>query len=86
MSMYLLLHGLWIISILFGAVFLSQALRTHRSPASTAAWLLLVLLVPCLGLLIYLVFGTRKSKYSISREHNIELTTKEEVPVSDARR
>ena len=84
-STYLLLHGLWIISILLGAVFLSQALRTHRSPASTAAWLLLVLLVPILGLLIYLVFGTRKSKYSISREHNIELTAKEEVPVSDAR-
>jgi cardiolipin synthase A/B len=43
-------------------VFLAYLIRQRRSPASTVAWLLLVLFLPYVGVPLYLMFGGRKLK------------------------
>ena len=57
----------WILSPLlaylgFGLalVLLAHLLRQHRSPSSTIAWLLMILLLPFIGVPLYLMFGGRK--------------------------
>ena len=83
--LYIAFHAAWILSILVGVIFFAHALQTRRSPASTAAWLLLVLLVPVLGIVIYLVFGVRKSPHGMARrESTLALTRREEVPEAEA--
>jgi cardiolipin synthase A/B len=49
-----------VVSFLFALVFLAQILRSRRPPQSTIAWLLTILLVPYLGVPLYLMFGGRK--------------------------
>ena len=84
-ALYIGFHVAWIISILVGVIFFAQALRTRRSPASTAAWLLLVVLVPVIGIVIYLVFGVRKSPHGMARREScLGMTRCEEVPEQEA--
>jgi cardiolipin synthase A/B len=51
----LLALGLFLATLLLGDV-----LKQRRAPASTAAWLLVLLLLPYFGVLLYLLFGARK--------------------------
>lgn len=48
------------LGFLLALVLLAHMLRAQRSPASTMAWLLIILLVPYLGVPLYLMFGGRK--------------------------
>ncbi len=48
------------IGFLLALVFLAYLIQQKRSPASTLAWLLLVLFLPYLGVPLYLMFGGRK--------------------------
>jgi len=50
------------LSVFLGMIFFAHALRVPRSPAATTAWLLVVLLVPVIGLLLFLLFGSRKDR------------------------
>ena len=43
-----------------GLAMLSDVLKQRRAPASTAAWLLILLALPYLGVGLYLLFGARK--------------------------
>jgi len=59
----------WILSplltylgFLLALVLLARMLRTQRSPASTIAWLLIILLVPYVGVPLYLMLGGRKMR------------------------
>jgi cardiolipin synthase A/B len=47
--------GLFLATLLLGDV-----LKQRRAPASTAAWLLILLLLPYFGVFLYLLFGARK--------------------------
>ncbi len=64
-----------VVSFLFALVFLAHILRSKRPPQSTIAWVLTILLIPYLGVLIYITFGGRKmrrlagSKEPIYRPH-----------------
>ncbi len=49
-----------VVSFLLALVFLAHILRTRRPPQSTIAWVLTILLVPYLGVPLYLMFGGRK--------------------------
>jgi cardiolipin synthase len=50
------------LGFLLALVFLAYLIRQRRSPASTVAWLLLVLFLPYVGVPLYLMFGGRKMK------------------------
>ncbi len=45
---------------LLALVFLANLLRQKRSPSSTIAWLLVILLLPYIGVPLYVIFGGRK--------------------------
>ncbi len=48
------------LGFLLALVFLANLLREKRSPSSTIAWLLVILLSPYVGVPLYLIFGGRK--------------------------
>lgn len=54
-ELLLLLLGLGL-----GLVMLSDVLKQRRAPANTAAWLLILIALPYLGVALYLLFGARK--------------------------
>lgn len=49
-------------------VFIAYLLRQKRSPASTLAWLLVVLLAPYIGVPLYILFGGRKLSRMAARK------------------
>src|SRR6516165_3414451 len=60
-------ESLWIVSqlltylgFLLALVLLAHLLGQRRSPSSTIAWLLMILLLPYVGVPLYLMFGGRK--------------------------
>jgi len=60
------------VGILLAVLLLGDVLKQRRAPASTAAWLLVLLLLPYLGVLMYLLFGARKlarPRHRLSRLH-----------------
>lgn len=80
-SGHVLLVGWFLLSF----TVLMQVIRMRRSPAGTAAWLLLVLLVPYLGVPLYLLFGGRKFRRTVSNKQEIHLTTPERpVPATES--
>lgn len=60
-------------------VFVAHLLHQKRSPTSTIAWLLVVLLLPYVGVPLYLMFGGRKMSRLASRKEKM-------YPRSNARR
>ncbi len=48
------------LGFLLALVFLANLLRQKRSPSSTIAWLLVILLLPYVGVPLYVMFGGRK--------------------------
>lgn len=55
-------HGLSIVGLAMGAVLIANVLVQRRTPQSTLAWLLAIVLIPYVGVPLYLVFGGRKLK------------------------
>src|SRR5438128_1192330 len=54
------LHGIVVLAGLLIYVAASHTLRQRRHPAAAIAWVITLVLVPYVGLPLYLVFGTRK--------------------------
>ena len=59
---WILLHILPIMGFFLAVTLLVHQSQKRRSPASTVAWLMAILLVPYLGVPAYVVFGGRKIK------------------------
>jgi cardiolipin synthase len=74
-SSSLILTGLPIVGFLLALVLLSHLLTTQRSPASTAAWLLAIVLIPYVGVPLYMLFGGRKLKRMVNRKRQLVLDT-----------
>jgi cardiolipin synthase A/B len=60
------LHGLIVMIGLAVYVAVSHTLRQHRHPSAAIAWVVTLVLLPYVGLPLYLLFGTRKL---VRREH-----------------
>src|SRR5579862_6142767 len=58
------LHGLAVMLGLLVYVTASHALKQRRHPAAAVGWVLLMVLLPYVGLPLYLLFGTRKLVHS----------------------
>ncbi|HET8938711.1 MAG TPA: phospholipase D-like domain-containing protein [Polyangiales bacterium] len=69
--MWLVPHIFSILGFLLAVVLLSRIVREHRPPASTMAWLLSILLVPYLGVPLYLLIGGRKHRRLAARKETL---------------
>lgn len=68
-----------------GMIVFAQALQARRSPASTAIWIVVALLLPILGVLLFLIFGTRKSSHRLAhRQIDLQITEDNQLPAEDA--
>ena len=56
------------LGFLLALVLMAGLLRQRRSPSSTIAWLLVILLLPYLGVPLYIMFGGRKIKRMAQRK------------------
>src|SRR5260370_27428672 len=54
------MHGLIVMIGLAIYVAVSHTLRQHRHPSAAIAWVVTLVLLPYVGLPLYLLFGTRK--------------------------
>ena len=59
------------LGFLLALVFLAHLLRQKRSPSSTIAWLLVILLAPYIGVPLYMIFGGRKMNPMARRKSRI---------------
>jgi cardiolipin synthase len=72
----LLSHLLSIVGLVLGAVLIGHALAQRRAPQSTMAWILAIVLIPYVGVPLYLVFGGRKLNRDARRKASLyDVTT-----------
>lgn len=77
---YLLAHVLAIVSFLMAIALLKRTDGPRRPTGSTIAWLLAIVLVPYVGVPLYLVFGGRKLRRRAGRKQKLaEVVRDEEV-------
>jgi cardiolipin synthase A/B len=69
-------HLLPILGFFLAVTLLVHQNRAQRSPSSTVAWLLAILLVPYLGVPAYMIFGGRKITRMIKNKAILALDTK----------
>lgn len=63
---------------------IAHMLRQRRSPSSTAAWLLLIVVVPYLGVPLFLMFGGRKLRRQADAKDDLGLVAREAIPLENA--
>jgi cardiolipin synthase A/B len=59
------------LGFLMALVLMAGLLRQRRSPSSTIAWLLVILLHPYVGVPLYVIFGGRKMRRMARRKARI---------------
>jgi cardiolipin synthase len=59
---------------LIGVILIIRVLTQRRSPTGTLAWLLVIVLMPYVGVPLYLMFGGRKLKRQAGRKMDLDLT------------
>lgn len=57
---YVLEHCIAVASFLLAFVLLTDVFRKHRQPGGTMAWALAIVLIPYVGVPLYIIFGGRK--------------------------
>lgn len=68
--------GLWLAGWTVGLMLAYAVIRERRPPAATLAWIVFVLALPFVGVLVYLLIGTRKR----SRKERTRLRTPVDFP------
>lgn len=58
-----------IIGFLLAILLIARLMRERRSPGSTIAWLLAIIMIPHIGIPFYLIFGGRKVKWMILKKN-----------------
>jgi len=66
-------HLSLVLGFLLAAVVIAQLMRQRRSPSGTIAWLLVIVLIPYVGVPLYLVLGGRKMRRVAGRKRSIQL-------------
>ncbi|MBN1943535.1 MAG: cardiolipin synthase [Phycisphaerae bacterium] len=69
----ILAHLAIIVGFLIAFLFIAHVIRQKRSPSGTIAWLLVILLMPYIGVPLYLLLGGRKMKRRRDRKSHLEL-------------
>jgi cardiolipin synthase len=63
---------------------LAHMLRQRRSPSSTAAWLLVIVGAPYLGVPLFLMFGGRKLHRRADAKDDLGLITRDAIPLAES--
>lgn len=71
MTAFLAAHLLSVALALVTALILVKLLREHRAPASTLAWGLAIVLIPYVGIPLYLLLGGRKTRVVKRRKEGL---------------
>ncbi len=77
----LLPHLLTVVGVLLALLALARLLRERRQPGNTYAWLLAIVLVPYVGVPLYLIFGGRKLRRLVARKQRLPAAQPEVVPM-----
>jgi cardiolipin synthase len=67
----LLPHLLTVAGFLLALFLIARLMSEKRQPGNTVAWLLVIVLIPYLGVPLYLIFGGRKFKNLIARKNRL---------------
>lgn len=67
------IHGIWVyllpvIGFILAAVIIARLMQEQRHPGNALAWLLLILLLPYVGVPLYLLLGSRKFNKMVARK------------------
>lgn len=66
--MYIVIdHCLYLVATIAALITLIYVLRQRRTPQSTVAWVLAIVLLPYIGVIAYLLFGNRKRRTDIDK-------------------
>jgi cardiolipin synthase len=73
-----------ILGVVLGVFLVANIILHKRTPAGTMAWLLIVLLVPYVGVPLYLMFGGRKMRRTAQRKVSLGFQTNRSACLDDA--
>ena len=76
-----------LLTLIFGLVWLAvlvrAILRPHRQPASRVAWVLVIMLLPVLGILIYILLGeTNIGRRRVARSRQVLAELPPAIPMT----
>jgi cardiolipin synthase len=74
MTQWLIGHFEILAGFLIGVILIVRVLTQRRSPTGTLAWLLVIVLMPYVGVPLYLMFGGRKMKRLSRRKTDLDLS------------
>ncbi len=71
--MWILTHVGLMLGFLFAVVLIAHVLTQKRPPSGTIAWLLAILLIPYIGVPLYLLLGGRKTRKTAERKGKLDI-------------
>lgn len=77
-------HFIFWTGFVCAALLLVHIIRQRHTPAGTSAWLLLIILVPYIGVPLYVFFGGRKLERIIKRKRAIHLVEEYVTPLDQS--
>ena len=72
-----------VIGLLLGILLITRILLQQRTPAGTMSWLLIILLLPWVGVPLYLLFGGRKMRRTAERKVPLVLVHRPDVKLQE---
>jgi len=67
-------HLYLVFGVVLFVIIIPHVVRQRRAPAGTMAWLLVIILIPYLGVPLYLALGGRKTRRLAGQKHSVALT------------
>ncbi len=80
----ILAHVGLILGFLLAVLMLAHIIRQKRSPSGTIAWLLIIVLLPYVGVPLYLMLGGRKLRRKAERKRSLGLEETHALPLEEA--
>lgn len=82
----LLNHFLVVGGFLLAILILGRILREHRPPGNTLAWILAIILIPYVGVPLYLLFGGKKLRKFAAMKDSVDEPSPREITGTQAER
>lgn len=73
-----------IAGFLLASIIIAHMIRQRHSPSATSAWLLVIVLLPYVGVPLYLLLGGRKMKMVATSKADIKLYDRDVYPMEEA--
>ena len=84
MISWLVSHLEVIAGFLLASIIIAHMIRQRHSPSATSAWLLVIVLLPYVGVPLYLLLGGRKMKMVATSKADIKLYDRDVCPMEEA--